>query len=134
MHPKLTCFERHRLRPPSSLDYRSTELIVSPKKLVGCRGGSRYVQRCWGFSSFQIFKCSIFKVPILKCFNCLNSQFLKLNTKITKFTISTFQISKMQICQIPSFYVSNFQNVQSHISKRLGHRPSNLVRISDSQI
>ena len=30
--------------PPSSLDRRSTELIVSPKKVVGCRGGSRNVE------------------------------------------------------------------------------------------
>ena len=35
--------------PPISLDRRSTELIVSPKKVVGCRGGSRYVKGCWDF-------------------------------------------------------------------------------------
>ena len=35
----LVCFhvDAHSF-PPSSLDYRSTELIVSPKKVVGCRG------------------------------------------------------------------------------------------------
>ena len=32
------------LSPPSSLDRRSMEFIVSPKKVVGCRGGSRYVE------------------------------------------------------------------------------------------
>ena len=30
--------------PPSSLDRRFTEFIVSPKKVVGCRGGSRNVE------------------------------------------------------------------------------------------
>ena len=35
--------------PPSSLDRRCFEFIVSPKKVVGCRGGSRNVERCWGF-------------------------------------------------------------------------------------
>ena len=30
--------------PPSSLGRRSTDLIVSPKKVVGCKGGSRYVE------------------------------------------------------------------------------------------
>ena len=29
---------------PSSLDRRSIEFIVSPKKVVGCRGGSRNVE------------------------------------------------------------------------------------------
>ena len=28
--------------PPSSVDQRSAELILSPKKVVGCRGGSRH--------------------------------------------------------------------------------------------
>ena len=31
--------------PPSSLDRRSTEFIVSPKKGVGCKDGSRDVDR-----------------------------------------------------------------------------------------
>ena len=29
---------------PTALDRRSTELIVSPKKVVGCRGGRRNVE------------------------------------------------------------------------------------------
>ena len=28
---------------------RSPELIVSPKDVVGCRGGSRNDEGCWGF-------------------------------------------------------------------------------------
>ena len=35
--------------PPSSLDRRSTEFIVSPMKVVGCRGGSRYFEGFRGF-------------------------------------------------------------------------------------
>ena len=42
--------------PPSSLDRRSAELIVSPKKVVGCRGGSRNVEGCWGFPYLKIEK------------------------------------------------------------------------------
>ena len=30
--------------PPSSLDRRSIEFIVSPKKVVGCRGGNQNVE------------------------------------------------------------------------------------------
>ena len=30
--------------PPSSLDRRCFMFIVSPKKVVGCRGGNRYVE------------------------------------------------------------------------------------------
>ena len=37
------CFWIHHSFPPRSLDRRSTEFIVSPK-VVGCRGGSRYVE------------------------------------------------------------------------------------------
>ena len=32
--------------PPCSLDPRSTELIVTPKKVVGCRGGFGNVEGC----------------------------------------------------------------------------------------
>ena len=39
--------DRCPIEPPSSLDRRSTELIVSPEKVVGCRGGSRYFEGCW---------------------------------------------------------------------------------------
>ena len=42
--------------PPSSLDYRCTELIVSTKKVVGCRGGSRNVEGCWGVHHLKIEK------------------------------------------------------------------------------
>ena len=41
---------------PSSLDYRSTELIVSPKKVVWCMGGSRNVEGCWGVPHLKIEK------------------------------------------------------------------------------
>ena len=47
----ITRFPQAHSFPPSSLDYRSTELIVSPKKVVGCRGGSRNVE---GAGDFQI--------------------------------------------------------------------------------
>ena len=35
--------------PPCSLDLRSMEFIVSPKKVVGCRGGNRYFEGIGGF-------------------------------------------------------------------------------------
>ena len=28
--------------------------LVSPKRVVGCRGGSRYVEGCWGFPYLKI--------------------------------------------------------------------------------
>ena len=42
--------------PPSSLDRGSIEFILSPKKLVGCRGGSRNADGCWGFPYLKIKK------------------------------------------------------------------------------
>ena len=39
---------------PSSLDLRSTELIVSPKKVVGCRGGNQNREGCWWFPYLTI--------------------------------------------------------------------------------
>ena len=36
---------------PSSIDRRSAELIVFPKKVVGCRGGSRYFEGVWFFGN-----------------------------------------------------------------------------------
>ena len=41
------------------LTRRSTEVSVSPKKVVGCRGGSRNVEECWGFPYLKIQKLSI---------------------------------------------------------------------------
>ena len=52
-------FQAHSF-PPSSLDYRSTELIVSPKKVVGCKGGSRYVEGFWGLPYLKIEKLANF--------------------------------------------------------------------------
>ena len=76
--------------PPSSFDYRSTELIVSPKKGVGCRGGSRNIEGCCGFSKFQI---AIFKIAI------------------SSYRISNFQILDVQICNfhIFIFHIFTFQ-------------------------
>ena len=59
--------------PACSLDLRSTELIVSPKKVVGCRGGSRNVEGCWEFPYLKLpnFKMSIYNFP--------NAEFLIVN-------------------------------------------------------
>ena len=40
----------------SSLKRRSIEFIVSPKKVVGCRGGSQNVEGYWGFPYLKIEK------------------------------------------------------------------------------
>ena len=52
--------------PPSSLDRRSTEFIVTPKKVVGCRGASRNAEGCWGVSNFKTFNL---ENPNLEMFN-----------------------------------------------------------------
>ena len=61
--------------PRSSLDRRSTEFIMSPKKVAGCRDGSRNVEGCWGFPQF-IFQVQIinFQVSNLGLFNLRNSK------------------------------------------------------------
>ena len=84
--------------PPSSLDRRFTELIASPKKVVGCRGGSRNVEGCWGtpylkikktqFLNFQFYKFPTFKLSNYN-FQFPNFQFLNSpkNTKSNIFII-----------------------------------------------
>ena len=66
--------------------------LVSPEKLVGCRGGSRYVEGHWGFPylHFSNFKCSV----------CI------VNLHIFIFYISNFQTSKL------SFYQIQLSNLQ----------------------
>ena len=50
--------------PPSSLDRRCFEFIVSPRKVVGCRGGSPNVEGRWWFSYLKIEKLMGFtKLP-----------------------------------------------------------------------
>ena len=43
--------------PPSSL--------VFPKRVVGCRGGGRYVEGCWGFQDYSRFQS--FQVFVPRC-------------------------------------------------------------------
>ena len=66
LYPRNTMFAKSStqryLFPPSSLvspkltRCRSSELVVSPKKVVGCKGGSRYVEGCCEFPHLKIEK------------------------------------------------------------------------------
>ena len=60
--------------PPSSLDRRSAELIVSPKKVVGCRGGNRYFEG-------GVFKSERFKKMIVP--NYQDTTPLKISQKVS---------------------------------------------------
>ena len=84
--------------PPSSLDRRSTELIVSPKKVVGCRGGSRNVEGCWGFPYLKIQKLA----------NCHFIFFDRYEIHIQDF--EDFY-GVLQRCLVQVFEMSAFQNV-----------------------
>ena len=90
---------------------------MSPKRVVGCRGGSRYVEGCCGF-------------PYLKIESFLASKFHCF--KVSKFPNvngSTFQISK-----VPKFQCCKLLKVQNYIvSNMCGAHFSNLSKLSNSQ-
>ena len=72
---------------------------MSPKKVVGCRGGSRNVEGYWGF------------IPLLEHFNI---------SKFRNFQISRISNVKFQICNISNFHyfkTLNFENLKSTESK-----------------
>ena len=118
--------------PPSSLDHRSTELIVSPKKVVGCRGRSRHVEGCWEFRNSQLVN-----VELLFCI-------FNLETYNYEFTSSHFYFCETLSVHLFNSQISNFEIVSFHIDMfiisenmnigNLGHTPSNIFRISDYHI
>ena len=112
---------------PSSLDYRSTELTVSSKKVVVCRGGSRYVERCWGFPYLKIQKLPIchfmflvdlkFISKILK--NCLRGSSSLFGVRLRLFNFSKLQKSKCRRIKQnkTNFEVSKASKLHISISK-----------------
>ena len=82
-------------RPPSSL--------VSPKRVVGGRGGSRYIEGCWGFPYLEIKKFLGLKVSTFQ-----NFKISKLNAKTLRCVVHAFQNeSKFQIFKEPEIICSN---------------------------
>ena len=69
-----------------------------PRRWSGARGGSRYVEGCWGFSNFK------FKIPIPNFnFHILNfriSQVSNNTRSFSQFQLSTFQILKKYKFQV----------------------------------
>ena len=97
--------------------------LVSPKRVVGCKGGSRYVEGCWGFpysemksmaSTFQSFKAS----------------------KIQKIRVSKFQ--RFKVPNFQSFKTPKLLNVKLRNSQTCGTHISifskNTYRNSQSYI
>ena len=76
---------------------RSAELMVSPKKVVGCKGGSRYVEGCWGFSNFKNFNFPNLKIP---------------NSKLPMFSFQHFKCPNVNVPTViflnSSSQLSNF--------------------------
>ena len=81
---------------------------MSPKKVVGCRGGSRYVEGCWGFlnsifrfSNFQLsfsnLKFANSQISNFQMFTFPNCQFSMFPNVHFQYSIFKFQISKFQI-------------------------------------
>ena len=79
--------------PSSSLDRRSIEFIVSPKKVVGCRGGRRYVEGGSWLLGFLVSKFLCFRVSSFLVSWCqMVSKFLGFKvSKIYQMLISCFQ-------------------------------------------
>ena len=111
--------------PPSSLDDRSTELIASPKKVVWYRGGSRYVEGCWGVPHLEIQKfpnCHFmflidmkFVSKILK--NSWRGYSSSSGANFQNFNCSKCISFKLQISKFRTFKISNVELQASKISK-----------------
>ena len=81
---------------------RSTEFIVSPKKVVGCRGGSRYVEGCWEllilyfansqFEYFAFWKFKVLEMPNLNFHNFQNS-----NCQMIKLEMLNWENTNLQM-------------------------------------
>ena len=86
--------------PPSSL--------VSPKRMVCCSGGSRYVEGCWRFPFLEIKKFISFKVPKLKRFKVSKYQ----SFRVSKVYFSNFQKFEFQIFKMCGTHISNMSNTR----------------------
>ena len=74
-HPKEKCSMSRPINIGSSL--------VSPKRVVGCRAGSQYVEVCWGFPYLKIKKCLGFLFVGFLVFGLL--VLWSLGSKVSKF-------------------------------------------------
>ena len=80
---------------------------MSPKRAVGCRGGSRYGEGCWGFPYLKIKNIGVLGIPLLEIKSFLVS-------RLQSFKVSNFQNSKF-----PKFQSFIFQNAEKSIC--VGH-------------
>ena len=90
--------------------------LVKPCQVVRCRGGSRYVEGCWGFRYWKSLKVLVQILKFLKfqSFKVSKSPNFK-NFKVSKFSLNLqhFKVSKFQrfkVWKLRSFEIAKLQS------------------------